>query len=286
MCKIGPVQTRPLVSIILPTYNRAPLLSEAIASVQAQSCGEWELIVVDDGSTDGTLGVLPDDVRVKVAPRTHSGNIAALRNAGLEVAIGDYIGFLDSDDRWHPRKLDLQISRLERSPDAGWCHGAAGLMNAAGEPVPMRAGLPWQPREGRFVEEVLTTAASIALGTVLVRRPIALAIGFDERIPTVDDYDFIVQLALRSPAVAVDECTVAQIRVHEARTTSARDDHGLGAAMAYRKAFRQVDSWRLKRICARQALSLFRHYMATARAQGELGPALRRAYASMVSLRE
>jgi glycosyltransferase involved in cell wall biosynthesis len=280
------VQARPLVSIVLPTYNRAGLLAEAVASVRAQTFSNWELLVVDDGSTDGSAGALPDDPRVKLVRREHSGNIAAVRNAGLDAAAGDYIGFLDSDDRWHARKLERQVERLARSPEAGWCHGEAGLIDAAGNPVPMRAGVPWRPREGRFIEDVLTTEASIALQTVLVRRALALAVRFDERIPTVDDYDFIVQLAIGAPAVAVDGGIVAETRVHDARTTNARYDHGLGAAMAYRKAFRQVQGWRLKGVCVRQGLSLLRHHLANARARGELSPALRRAYASLVSLRQ
>jgi glycosyltransferase involved in cell wall biosynthesis len=226
--------------------------------------------VVDDGSTLRVEDWLPADSRVRVVHLARSGNIGRVRNTGLCGAAGAYVGFLDSDDRWHPRKLALQVERLESDPEAGWCHGEAALIDATGARIKQQAGPRWQPREGRYVEIMIRTDANIALPTVLVRRDLAQSIGFDERIPTVDDYDFMLQLALRASAVAVDDCVVAEFRQHEGRRTSnSRFDHGLGAALAYRKAHRQLTDRRLRRVCRQQGARLLRHYLANARARGQ-----------------
>lgn len=258
----------PVVSVVLPTYNRTTLLREAVDSVVNQTWRDWELLVVDDGSTIRVEDWLPLDSRIHVVHLVHSGNIARARNTGLSRAAGTYLGFLDSDDRWHPRKLELQVSRLNKHPRSGWCHGEAALINSAGVRIAQRAGPPWKPREGWFVETMIRTDASIALQTVLVRRELATAIGFDERI-FVDDYDFLLQLALRAQAVAVDGCVLADIREHDGRMTRGRYDHGLGSALAYRKAYRSLTDGHLRWMCLRQGAQLLRHYLANARARGE-----------------
>jgi glycosyltransferase involved in cell wall biosynthesis len=258
----------PVVSVVLPTYNRTTLLRDAVDSVVNQTWQDWELIVVDDGSTVRVEDWLSPDARIHVVHLVHSGSIARGRNTGLSRAAGEYVGFLDTDDRWHPRKLELQVARLEGEPRAGWCHGEAALFDGVGGRIPQRAGPPWQPREGWFVETMIRTDASIALQTVLVSRELAQSTGFDERI-FVDDYDFLLQLALRAPAVAIGECVLAEIREHDGRTRRGRYDHGLGSALAYRKAHRRLTDRHLRRVCFRQGARLLRHYLANARARGE-----------------
>ena len=111
--------SRPLVSIILPTYNREVLLRRALESVLAQTYDLWELLVVDDGSTDGTRAYLQTltDTRVRAILREHCGNAGAVRNAGCRTARGSYLAFLDSDDQWLPEKLALQIADLHAHPE-------------------------------------------------------------------------------------------------------------------------------------------------------------------------
>src|ERR1700732_1465702 len=105
--------TAPVVSIILPTFNRLKYLRPAIDSVFAQTLADWELLIADDGSDEETraylehLGGLP---RVKLIWLAHSGNPSAVRNAALREARGDYIAFLDSDDVWLPSKLERQVA--------------------------------------------------------------------------------------------------------------------------------------------------------------------------------
>jgi glycosyltransferase involved in cell wall biosynthesis len=106
----------PLVSVIMPTFNRADTIRRAIRSVQAQTFTDWELIVVDDGSTDNTVAVIEGcDPRLKLIRQENQGTAGA-RNAGLSASAGSYIAFLDSDDEWLPHHLELCVSFLEAFP--------------------------------------------------------------------------------------------------------------------------------------------------------------------------
>lgn len=111
--------TEPVVSVIIPTYNRAGFISDAVQSVLDQTYKNIEIIVVDDGSTDGTKDVLApfmDNIRYYY---TENSGAAHARNIGLKAAVGKYIAFLDSDDAYLPYKLELQVSFMESHPEAG-----------------------------------------------------------------------------------------------------------------------------------------------------------------------
>jgi hypothetical protein len=120
-----------------------------------------------------------------------------------------------------------------------------------------------------IVREILEAQAGVAMQTVLVRREVAAAIGFDERIPFADDHDFLVRLAFTSSACVIDE-VVAEVREHAGRTTRHRYDQTLGIAMRY-GAYRDMASDdTLKRVCLRRRRSLIRSYLSRARATGAL----------------
>jgi len=202
-----------------------------------------------------------------------------LRNAGLALAGGTTIAFQDSDDRWHPEKLRLQISRLAVRPDCGWCYGRYGLIDVEGREMPLRSGFDWQPREGSLLREMITTEAGVALLTVLVRRELALRLGFDESIPWGDDYDFLVRLALTSPACVVDQL-IADVREHPDRGNHHRYDQMLNFAVGYRRYARLVSEPDLSRICRERAYASLRDYLANARRAGALAQGLRSAAAA------
>src|SRR5262245_39646727 len=106
----------PLVSVIMPAFNRADTIRRAVRSVQAQTFTNWELIVVDDGSTDNTMALIEGcDPRLKLIRQENQGTAGA-RNAGLRASAGSYIAFLDSDDEWLPHHLELCVSFLEAFP--------------------------------------------------------------------------------------------------------------------------------------------------------------------------
>jgi hypothetical protein len=107
------------VSVVMPVYNAEPTLAKAIESVLAQTHREIELLVVDDGSSDGSWAIVEDyarrDPRVRPIGPRKNGGVASARNAALEAATGSYVAFLDSDDGWHPEKLETQLDTLRRT---------------------------------------------------------------------------------------------------------------------------------------------------------------------------
>jgi glycosyltransferase involved in cell wall biosynthesis len=113
------VPARSLVSVVMPAYNAAATLARSIESVLAQTRAELELIVVDDCSTDATPALIADYARADARVRSHrqaaNAGVAAARNSGIELARGSHVAFLDSDDWWHPRKLELQITQMQRA---------------------------------------------------------------------------------------------------------------------------------------------------------------------------
>jgi glycosyltransferase involved in cell wall biosynthesis len=120
----GHRQTMPRISVIVPTFNNAPFILEAVQSILGQTLPPDEVIIVDDGSTDGTGPIVAavDDSRIRYVRQDNAG-VSVARNTGLSMARGDYIAFLDSDDRWRPRMLELQVGLLEAEPDVAFAFG-------------------------------------------------------------------------------------------------------------------------------------------------------------------
>lgn len=213
----------PAVSAIIPTYDRLPLLMQAVESVRAQTFGDWELIVADDGSTDGSAEAVEalGDPRIRVLRLPHTGSAGAVRNAGVAASGGEWLAFLDSDDVWLPRRLELQLAAV-RAADVQWSYGGAELMDSAGRPLPLRAGT-YRPISGRIVREVLTTEAAVSIDTLLVSRALFDAVGgFEEGMPRRMDHDLALRLAERAEALALPE-TLARVREHPARMTASTE---------------------------------------------------------------
>lgn len=130
----------PTVSIILPTFNRAKFLPEAFAAIASQKSTDWELVIVDDGSTDGTRDLVPQLAAdfgqpVRYVFQKNQGAYGA-RNTGLDLATGKYIAFYDSDDRWLPHHLKDCVDALEGNPDVDWVYGACQIVDyATGEEI-------------------------------------------------------------------------------------------------------------------------------------------------------
>jgi glycosyltransferase involved in cell wall biosynthesis len=127
-----------LVSIIIPTYNRADLIGETIQSVIDQTYTNWELIVVDDGSSDNTSGLLSkfNNSRIRYYAIEHCGILGKVRNVGMSHATGEYIAFLDSDDIWLPEKLEYQLSLLNKYPQASFVFGHGEQFGLGAIPPP------------------------------------------------------------------------------------------------------------------------------------------------------
>lgn len=127
----------PKVSIVLPTYNRAEFLPQAFASIRAQSFADWELIVIDDGSTDETESLVAEFASSSLQPvfyiSQENKGPAAARNAGIQHARGECIAFFDSDDEWLPGHMSESVAALEANADVDWVYAATTVVNVAGE---------------------------------------------------------------------------------------------------------------------------------------------------------
>ena len=129
-------ETLPLVSVIMPAYNAGRFLEEAIRSVMAQTVTNWELLVLDDGSSDDTLMIAQrlaqTDCRIRVLPNENNMGVAKTRNRGLDLCRGEYVALLDSDDLWYPQKLEKQLALMrETGADMSYC--AYAIVDADGD---------------------------------------------------------------------------------------------------------------------------------------------------------
>jgi len=192
----------PLVSVIIPTYNRSGLVGRAVDNVLEQTYRNTEIIVVDDGSTDDTLASLKRfGDRIRVVSQANAGPAAA-RNRGIEIASGEIIAFQDSDDLWMPCKLERQVSLLERGgPSVLVCLCSAD-MYFTGKPAMTSfdlAGIHPSFEEGLWsnVAEVLATTFVLFNQCAAIRADVLKKIGgFDESLTFMEDYDLPLRLAL------------------------------------------------------------------------------------------
>ena len=170
---------QPLVSVIVPTYNREAYLREAVESVCRQTYPEWELLVVDDGSTDGTRAYLAGltDSRIRVILSDHLGNPNSVRNLALAKARGRYVAFLDSDDWWDPEKLTRQVQALAASVDCAWSYSAFRGVDSERREVPLADPAPFAPQGGWVLERFVSGDVRIHTSTVMADRHLVEELG-------------------------------------------------------------------------------------------------------------
>lgn len=185
----------PTVSIIMPCYNEASRIDRSIASVQAQTLHDWELIVVDDGSTDDSWQVLTalsaSDTRIRILRQQNAG-AAAARNRGLPLANGRFIAFLDADDTWEPQFLEAMSSALDSNAEAGIAY--CGWQNLG---LPGGQGLPFVPPDYETPAklEILLEGCRWPIHGALTRAPLIRGCGgFDETLSSCMDYDLWLRL--------------------------------------------------------------------------------------------
>jgi len=186
----------PAVSVIIPTYNRVRLLRAALDSVHRQTFSDYEVIVVDDGSTEAVAEMVQDHPARPSVIRQHRRGPAAARNHGLKEARASVIAFLDSDDLWHTDKLSRFMKALNKDPAVRIYYGPMSPIDAEGRPVPGRT----KPCHGGRITEQLFCSSFVHVPTVVCRRELLdRAGGFDESLPVCEDYDLWLRLSVHEP---------------------------------------------------------------------------------------
>lgn len=210
-----PPPQNPLISVIIPTFNRLALLKETVESVRGQTFRDFEIVVVNDGSSDGTEGWLAenDDIRAINRP---NGGIASARNAGVASSRGKWFAFLDHDDLWRPAKLETQARFIHENPDVGLvavAHVRLGAIKGEG-----KSGR-WI--KGDLFKEVFSQSL-IHTSTVMIRRDVFMEVGgFPTRYRFADEFHVWLKIAHEYPIALFDEPLV-EIRLYDANTSHNR----------------------------------------------------------------
>ncbi|MBI6630259.1 glycosyltransferase family A protein [Pontibaca salina] len=222
--KILEMSETPVVSVVIPTYNRAHILCDALDSVLVQSFTDLEVIVVDDASDDGTE-IAVHDWRSRNRPpfpirfirqARGGGNVA--RNRGIAEARGEFVAFLDSDDLWHADKIARQVTRLRARPD----HGAVytGLREVELSTGAVLAQHGHRFPEGDLLDALLVSDVTAPTSTYLVRRQVLLDAGcFDPALAARQDWDMWIRVAERTMIACVPEALV-DLRLHSGPRTA------------------------------------------------------------------
>ena len=185
-----------MISVIIPTFNRAAFVREALDSVLAQTCLPWEVIVVDDGSTDETAEIFSvESERVRYVRQDHAG-VSAARNQGIRLARSDWLAFLDSDDVWLPAKLAAQTLFAAENPH---------LRVFQTEEIWLRNGRRLNPKKchtkpNGYCFDRLLERCLVSPSAVMIHRSVFdLVGGFDESLPACEDYDLWLRIGCRYP---------------------------------------------------------------------------------------
>lgn len=206
------------ISVVIPTYNRAELLKNSINSVLSQTYRDFEILVIDDCSSDHTPGVLEviRDERLRVIRNGSNKGIAAVRNIGVTSARGEYIAFLDDDDEWLPGKLEKQLDVLEGgSANLGCVYTGVLVINSDGDQV-LQTSIP---RYRNNILKELLFQNFITTSTVVVKKACFEKVGlFDEDIPYGEDYDMWIRIAKEFEFDFVKE-PLTKYRVHQTAIT-------------------------------------------------------------------
>ena len=218
----------PDVSAIIPTYNRRELVIRAIHSALAQTREVGEIIVVDDGSTDGTgeaLGVEFGDRIITV--RQANAGVSAARNRGMAMARGRYIALLDSDDEWMPEKTAMQVDWLDAHPDFGMVLCDVERVDFEGRPID-RFRRRDVIREDGWVLHMVLQDPALAPVSAMFRHEVYTDVGgFDETLATAEDLDFHLRVARRWQIGVIEEALARAIRGHDGLSSLSRtyDDY-------------------------------------------------------------
>jgi Glycosyl transferase family 2 len=205
------VPAAPRVSVIVPCYNAERYVAQALDSALTQDAVPLEVLVADDGSSDGTAEVLARyGERIRVFHQDHGGPSRA-RNACLRAARGEFVALLDADDRFRPGKLAKQVAALDARPDVGLVYTGWHVIDGDGTPLPHQG---WSREEGDVRRRLLLGNLTHPVAVMLRRTPVVDAGGFDESLQVNEDWDLFLRLALGGMRWACIDEALGEYRVH------------------------------------------------------------------------
>ncbi len=208
----------PAVSVIIPSFNAELYIAEAIDSVIKQTFTDWELIVVDDGSTDRTVDAIQpflEDPRIRLL-RKANGGVASARNLGIFNSNGMFVALLDADDRWLPAKLEKQISVMRHFPEVGVCGTGCLIISADG--CILRKGT-CEAFHGIALPRLLY-ASMANMTTAMIRRDVFEEVGlFDETLQFAEDYEFWLRVGVHCTVHMISEPLACYRRGHASRSS-------------------------------------------------------------------
>lgn len=247
------------VSVIIPTYNSAQYLIAAVESVLAQTFKDFEILVIDDGSTDNTSEVVKQfPASVRYIKQKNQG-VSVARNNGIKESRGKYVSFLDADDTWFPTKLEKQIEALNKNPEYKFCFSDFLAVTKDLEPIPMkRARL-----EGSAINDLLLRGNVVgSICTVICERELFENIGgFDPALSQCADWDMWVRLATQTDFLFVDEPLVTY-RQHDANMSRNAPLLEKDSLFVLEKGFAMKEI--PKEVSAKRRAALARNYMVLA----------------------
>lgn len=252
----------PKVTVFIPAFNRQDYICTAINSILAQKYTDFEVLIVDDGSTDLTAQRVAaySDPRVRLVSNERNLGIPASRNRGLELARGRYIALLDSDDYAYPQRLGRQVVFLDRHPDIAQVGSWCTLMNAKGKLLKKVRRHPLDPAD---IDAHLLFHCTLINRTIMARTDILRQYGYDESFPRCQDYDLHVRLARRHRMANLPELLVCG-REHDGRITKLTPGLGRDRKMVIQA--KVLDSLDIRP--SEQDLSW--HYLLTQRGRGQI----------------
>ncbi|WP_119293256.1 glycosyltransferase family 2 protein [Azohydromonas sediminis] len=207
----------PSVTVLMPAYNAERYVAEAARSILEQTWRDFELLVIDDGSTDGTLKALQalDDRRLRIERNPGNLGLIATLNRGLELARGRYVARMDADDVAQPRRLEMQLTYLEAHPDIAVLGTAVDLIDNVGRRF---SGLRY-PTDPTAIRALLIEECCLVHPTVVFRRDVVRAVGgYDPQARHAEDYDLWLRLADRHRLANLDE-PLLSYRIHPAQVS-------------------------------------------------------------------
>ena len=246
----------PTVAAIIPCFNSAQFVGDAVQTALAQTYPRLEVVVVDDGSTDGLIDALQTfRGRIKLVIQPHQG-VSAARNRGITETDAELIALLDADDRWHPDKIRRQVALLASRPECCLVYTARQLVDKTGASV--REGTTWyplppEPVQGECLVE-LVQANRLMASSVLFRREALGAVWFDERLAVCEDWDLWLRLAEQHHFAYLDE-PLTDIRVHDTNTQLDATKMDEGSVLVRELALRR----RLRREALTEAQTILLH---------------------------